>query len=123
MAENLDLTTPAALENLMVQSSLAWADNPAIRRILEEHILFLWNGGKLQTKELEAGESLRYEGDFIGLMRYIGQGPDFDWVNMRLNNLNAAYEWDGTRTSVYLVDQGIYNTLVKQIVTQIANKK
>jgi len=122
MTDTLDLMTPTSIEGLMVQNSLAWADDPRIRRILEDHILFLWNGN-LSTRDLEAGESLRYEGDFVGLMRYIGQPPNYDWVNMRLNNISASFDWDGTRTSVYLVDQLQYNALIKQITTQLANKK
>ncbi|MCK9234863.1 MAG: hypothetical protein M0R77_00935 [Gammaproteobacteria bacterium] len=114
----LDLTTPTELEPLMIQQHLSLADRADVRVMLEYHMpFFLLPDNGARTVEIEAGESIRYEGDFYGLMRFMNESPDHDWVNLRMNHLNNPVDFLGTETTIYLIGKEYYGSVLSQIKT------
>lgn len=88
--------------------------DPNFRHIVEDHLSLLLTNNHFREVDITNNEAHRYEGDFYGLMGFLGIKADFWWVNLRLNGLKANFDFDGTITTIKLVKEIEIEKIKKQ---------
>ena len=71
--------------------------------------LYLLDYIKANSKPLEmiieTNIRMEYVGDFYGLLVYLNSNTKLQYLNMLLNDLNSSNEYDGSSTSVLIIDE------------------
>lgn len=121
----MDLTTPAELERHMIQRNRPMTDLAVYRRALEDH-LHLFHASSyayIDRDIIEPGIAVMYEGDFIGLMRFLGKNTNHDWINMRINNLTSPVQFGPDTLEIYSIKGSLFDQIINQVRTQLQDRK
>lgn len=57
--------------------------------------------------EVKQDEAYRFEGDFFGYLRYLGYGPEGDWLHLRINHMKHPTEWKEGIRQIRLISDSL----------------
>lgn len=89
------------------------------RNIFEDHLNYILNTKQLNitTKTVDPNTAARFAGDFRGLMLEMNIAPELHWFNMRLNGYTSTSDYDGSKTTVDVIDPSVISSLMSSYKT------
>lgn len=84
--------------------------NESFLHTLEDMIGYILRTGKYTTLTVDAGKALQFKGDLFGLFKDANVNMNSHYISMRLNDMANPTMFDGTMTSLKVID---YDFLVQ----------
>lgn len=91
------------------------------RRVLEEHLALIKNRST-STLPVDPNTSIRYKGDFFGLLITLNVPRHLHWITMRINGMTSPSDANDDIRSVVVVDPSYINTIFNTHRTQSKRK-
>ena len=73
------------------------------RKVVEDHLPYIYSSDSGDIN-IDPASTIRYRGNFFGLLNSLGIHRDLHWPAMRLNGLDSPYDYVETMTIVKIPD-------------------
>lgn len=87
------------------------------RVVIENHLNVLFTSNKTKLLEVTDQASLKYLGDFYGLLYFLGVEQDLHWIVLRVNKLHNTLNYDGNLKSIRIPSRQEINILLARQLT------
>lgn len=86
----------------------------AFRSIIEDHLKMLKNTASRANIEISPINTIKYRGDFYGLLHSMSVPPEQHWITLRLNDLHAPTDYLGDFDTLLLPDKNQIELLLRR---------
>lgn len=86
--------------------------SPAFIQVVEDHLAYIVRTGKYTDVNVDPAVALKYAGDFLGLLTYLGIPANNHYINTRLTGLSNPTDFTGENVNIRVVDQSYYTLFV-----------
>jgi hypothetical protein len=84
------------------------------RNIIEDHLKMLINTANRATVRIPPINTVKYRGDFYGLLQYMEIPEEHHWITMRLNGLHCPTDYAGDFDSILVPDRNQLEILLRR---------
>lgn len=91
--------------------------SPGVRQMVEDHISYLQNPSNHKLLQIEPTDTVKYLGDFYGLLISLGIEHDLHWICLRMNGYTATDDYNGSLDLIRVPIRTIIKNLVVRHIT------
>lgn len=84
------------------------------RNIIEDHLKILINKASRANVQIEPINTIKYRGDFYGLLQFMNVPEEHHWICLRLNGLHCPTDYDGSFDSILIPDRNQIELLLRR---------